>query len=243
MSKETDILQLLDQIAGSDQPLDVRRYLDDQPGSEQLNFITFPKGSFLNHMGMPLNRLLIHLTGEVAVYKYSPSGIGIRGDVSAAPQIYGLYEMLLGVAEHGVDLQAATDVTCLALLPEEFRRLIEQNHRIALHALYFLARFTDRILNRNDQLTLNTPYENLIIYLYERSLGRKPPVLIRENKNEIAQFLNISNRTLYRQLDRLEQEQILERYKGHIRINADAFRILEQKYLQHRGRFNGTDAD
>ncbi len=197
---------------------------------EKLHMIRFEKGDYLAHMGLPLERILIHLDGQVAVFKYSHGGTHFKGDVSEAPQIYGLYETLNGLGEHGATLQATSAVQCVAVSPAFLLRAIRNNHEIALIALSFLAKFTDKMLNRNDQLTLNTPYENLLIYLFERSAGKAFPVVIPASKHDIAAQLNISNRTLYRQLEQLEQEGMIQRRSGKIVISEAAFKQIQLKY-------------
>lgn len=187
------------------------------------NIVVFKKGDYLTHMGLPVNRILIHLDGSVEVYKVNATGVGIRGGISDAPQIYGLYEAISRISDYGVALRAMETVHCVVVPPKEFLHAINQNHQIALFALQFMAKFTDRMLNRNDQLTLNTPYENLINYLYENSVGLPLPHRITTNKAELAELLNISVRSLYRYLDQLEADQIIQRSHGSLLITKAGF--------------------
>jgi CRP-like cAMP-binding protein len=206
--------------------------------NETMRFVKFEKGDYLTHMGSSLERILIQTEGQVSVFKYSHGGANIRGDLTEAPQIYGLYEALNGIKEHGATLQAATTVSCAIVSPAFFLQAIRNNHKIALHALSFLARFTDKMLNRNDQLTMNTPYENILIYFFEKSVGRALPVVIPSKKNEIAEQLNISNRTMYRLLEQLEQEGLIERSHGKIVVSKESFKKIQAKYYTYR---NGLD--
>lgn len=192
-----------------------------------LRIRTFEKDEYLTHMGLPLDAILIHLDGPVSVYKYSPGGTGIRGEISEPPQIYGLYEALNGIPEYGVSLQASGQVHCAVLPPSRFLSALRSDPSIALASLTLLARFTDRMLNRHDRLTLNSPYQNLLIHLFESSAGRPLPVVIPGTKSRLAALLNISSRTLYRLLDRLEEEALIERRRGKIIITRKTFPALE----------------
>lgn len=205
--------------------------------NETLRFVRFEKGDYLTQMGLPLERILIHLDGQVSVFKYSHGGISIRGGISEAPQIYGLYEALNGIEEYSVALQAASVTHCAAVSPDFFLHAIQNNHSIALYALSFLAKFTDRMLDRNDQLALNTPYDNLLIYIFEKSVGKPFPFVISTSKNEMAELFNISNRTLYRLLEKLHQEGLLKRSHGKIVISKEAFQKIKEKYYNYRNNF------
>lgn len=193
--------------------------------------VTFPVGGFLTHMGLPVDRILIHISGEVSVNKYSREGQGIHDTISIPPQIYGLYETLTGEPCHGVDLQAVTPVVCAEISPDFMKRAIQSDHAICRHALHFLAIFTARMLTRNDQLTLNSSYENLIIYLYEAALGQPLPFRVPAQKRQIAESLHISDRTLYRHLDQLQNEHLIRRSNRQILITTDTFGNLEQAYF------------
>jgi len=204
---------------------DPELYLDLTGGI--LRIRTFEKGEYLTHMGLPLETILIHLDGPVSVYRYSPGGTGIRGEISEPPQIYGLYEALNAIPAYGVSLQAAGTVCCAVLPPALFLKSLRNEPSIALAALSLLARFTDEMLNRHDRLTLNSPYQNLVIHLFESSVGRPLPVVIPGTKSELAALLNISSRTLYRLLDRLEEDSLIERRQGKIVITRRSFPALE----------------
>ena len=56
-----------------------------QPAGSLLK-VTFPAGSYLTHMGQPVERILVHLSGDVSVNKYSRQGQGIHDTVSTPPQ-------------------------------------------------------------------------------------------------------------------------------------------------------------
>jgi len=239
MTNEDKIAKLLEALMSKSPERQLDTSFLNSLSNETLRFVRFEKGDYLAHMGLPLERILIHLDGQVSVFKYSHGGANIRGDISDAPQIYGLYEALNGIEEHGATLQAATSVSCGAVSPDFFLNSIRSNHQISLHALSFLARFTDKMLNRNDQLTMNTPYENILIYFFEKSVGRALPVVIPAKKNEIAEQLNISNRTMYRLLEQLEQEGLIERSHGKIVVPKESFKKIQAKYYTYR---NGLDS-
>lgn len=193
--------------------------------------VHFPAGAYLSHMGLPVERILIHISGEVSVNKYSREGQGIHDTVSTPPQIYGLYETLTGEPCHGVDLQAVTPVVCAEISPEFMKMVIQSDHAICRHALHYLAVFTARMLTRNDQLTMNSSIENLIIYLYEASVGRTLPYCVTAQKRQIAETIHISDRTLYRHLDQLGREHLIQRSNRQILVTAETFDNLKKAYL------------
>jgi len=62
------------------------------------------------------------------------------------------------------------------------------------------------------------------------------PIIIDANKNEIAELMNISNRTLYRHLEQLESEGLIERKQGKIIITTSSFRNIKLKYDECRNK-------
>lgn len=194
--------------------------------NKDFHFTRYKAGDYLAHMGMPIENIMLMMKGQVAVYTFSLEGTQLRRGVSEAPQIFGQYEIINGIADYSVTLQADTEVIC-ALIPKElFMDLIRKNHEITLLSLTYLAKFTHRMLDRNDQLTLNQPFKNLLLYLIENCYGKKFPVSLSSNKQEIAQLLNISSRTMFRYLDQLENEKMISRSHGKIVISEDSYKRL-----------------
>jgi predicted transcriptional regulator len=67
----------------------------------------------------------------------------------------------------------------------------------------------------------------LIIYLYNKTLGKKLPEKINDNKSFIADSLQINKRTLYRYLNKLQEEGIITREGQDIVISEKNFKKLE----------------
>lgn len=192
-----------------------------------INPKTYEKDSYLVYTGQPLRRIIIQLNGSVLALKYTPEGGMVRSGTVTAPQIYGLAELLNKRLEHTANLRAESAVCCITVEPELFLKAVKESHIVALHSLYFLADFTDRMLNRNDMLTLNTPFENLMLYLYNSCNGMDFPVVITDKKAQISESLNINLRTLYRQLDQLEKEKYITRQKGNIVIDKSGYKKIK----------------
>lgn len=188
----------------------------------------YAKNSYLSHAGQPLQKVMVQLNGSVTVFKYNREGGSARTGISEAPQIYGIYEALNHIEEHTATLQATTPVCCAEVSPALYLSALQTQHGAALYSLYFLAKFTDRMLNRSDKITLNTPYENLLLYLYESSMGAHFPVTIQAKKSEMAELLNLNLRTLYRQLDRLTEENLIQRNHGKIVVTQQAFAKISE---------------
>lgn len=234
MTNEEKLAKLLESVMSKTTPVNLDNAFMNSIANENIHFARFEKGAYLTYMGSPVERLMVLIEGQVSVFKYSPGGVSIRSGISEAPQIYGLYEALNGTREHGVTLQAETSAYCAVIPPSFFLQAIRNNHKIALAALSFLARFTDRMLDRNDQLTLNTPSENLMIFLFEKSSGKPLPLIIEANKTEIAELLNLSNRTLYRLLEQFEEEGLIKRSHGKIVVSSLSFNRIAEKYESYR---------
>lgn len=226
--KLQDLIEALDSPHNkADEVLTIARSCQN----EELRFHCFPSGQFLTHMGFPMERILIHLSGEVSVYKLSPLGNSLHGVRSEAPQIYGLYESLNEEKVYGASLRADSPVCCLLVQKDFFLREICESAPIAYFALQHLARFTFNLLSRANRLTLNSPYDNLVLYLSEKSQGQKLPYVLNEKNEEIAQELNISERSLYRYLAQLEKDKLIRRAHGKIVIRTTEAKNLHAAYI------------
>lgn len=191
-------------------------------------------GEYLAHSGQPLRWITLQLSGRATVLKYTLEGGSVRSGAAAGTQLYGLYELLCGLPENTATIQADGPVLCVQVEPELYRSALQKSHAVALYSLGMLAAFTDRMLNRSDRLFLNTPYENLLLYLYDTCAGQPLPARLAERKSHIAETLNINLRTLYRYLDRLADEGVIQRKNGKILLDREGFAALEALALPVR---------
>ena len=75
--------------------------------------------------------------------------------------------------------------------------------------LEFLSRHALRIMDENDLLLLHSVRDRILLYLYHSGEGARFPFKLPVKREAMAQNLNISLRTLFRQLDALEADGII----------------------------------
>lgn len=78
--------------------------------------------------------------------------------------------------------------------------------------------------------TTISPYENLIIYLYNKVIGKELPIRIKENKSFIADSLHINKRTLYRYLNKLTKNKIISGVNQEIVISEVNFNKIKELF-------------
>ena len=196
---------------------------------EGLRLRTLPKGTIFAHSGLPLDRLYLLLGGSCRVLNYSRAGRRIFAGVTVRPQIFGLYELVNGIEAYTATLECADPCTILEVRTDIALTCLKNRPGAAFDALHLLALFTDDLIDRMGRLTTDSERESLLLYLYAACRGKPLPVRLSIKKDELAEFLNLNLRTLYRRLDSLEAEGLLLRRGGKIEVDAPCYaRIWEE---------------
>ncbi len=198
--------------------------------SQMLGCITpraaeYSKGELMMEAAGSMKEIGIVIAGMVAVTKETPLGERIVLNKISAGGIFGEVAALSDSQLSPATIYASENSTVLFILPERilapcqnvcpWHRQLTTNliHLVADKALY---------LNRKiDYLTIKSMRGKICTYLYERyckthSLRFSLPY----NRNELAEFFNVSRPSMSRELGRMRDEEI-------IAFHGNTFEVLD----------------
>lgn len=183
------------------------------------------KNDLLIENEMPSNYVYVLIDGYCCSEKYSPDGKLLTSSAIGAVEVFGLYEVAHPTFEHHTATIRCISPCAYIRIPKQ--RYVEEalsDAEFAWISAQHLSLLTERILAENEPLLLNNTKDKLLLQLYQYSINQTHfPVIIKLKKEELANILNISLRTLYRQLDFLYQEDFLSSYHGKIMITEEQF--------------------
>lgn len=190
----------------------------------------YEKGALMASAGDAMNEIGIVVAGAVAVTKETPLGERIVLNKVGCGGIFGEVAALSDDRRAPATIFAAEDSTVLYLMPEKIWnpcRNVCQWHTRLIGNLVRIISDKALYLNRKiDYLAIKSMRGKLCTYLYEwyEKTG-KDDFDIPFNRNELADFLNVSRPSMSRELGRMRDEGILS-------FAGNRFQILELSRLR-----------
>lgn len=163
------------------------------------------------------------LDGEVSVVKESLNGNRTRVNIFRAGDMFGEVIALCREEKWPVSIQALTDCTVLYIHPEkilDFCDNICSHHKVLLANLVRVVSQKAYILNRKvEYLSLKSIAGKLSKYLLEQCMtSGKTTLTLPLNREELAEFLNVSRPSMSRELCKMRDSGIIEFYRESLRI-------------------------
>lgn len=185
--------------------------------------LSFSKGDYIVIAGDPYHGLGILVEGSAVITKENSAGSRVMLGVAAAGELFGEVIAFSGKEQWPANVQAQTDCSVLFL---ENNEIINQ----CSEACSFHSKLIRNLLRTvsNRAIMLNRRVE----YLSMKSIGAKVASLLLEhmeksgshifrlpmNRNEMADFLNISRPSMSREMGVMRDSGIIEFQKEAIRI-------------------------
>jgi CRP-like cAMP-binding protein len=172
----------------------------------------------------------IILEGEAAIVKESLDGNRTRVNIFHTGEMFGEVVAITRNDRWPASVQALTDCTILYVHPEkilDFCDNICSHHRILLANLVRIVSQKAYLLSRKvDYLSLRSIAGKLSKYLLEQwETSGKSTFTLPLNREELAEFLNVSRPSMSRELGRMRDEGIIEFYR-------ESFRIISTRRLE-----------
>lgn len=169
------------------------------------------------------NGVGVVLGGEVAAVKESLDGNRTRVNIFRAGDMFGEVIAICKQERWPASVQALTDSTILYIHPEkilEFCDNICSHHRLLMANLVRIISQKAYDLNRKvEYLTLKSIGGKLSKYLLEQcEMSGQMTFTLPLNREELAEFLNISRPSMSRELGKMRDQGIIEFYKESVRI-------------------------
>ncbi|HHV33006.1 MAG: Crp/Fnr family transcriptional regulator [Ruminococcaceae bacterium] len=183
-------------------------------GCLQPRTASYLKGELMTQAGDPIHEIGVVLSGSVAVTKETPLGERIVLSKIPSGGIYGEVIALSGEPSSRATIFAAEACTVLYILPHKILnpcRNVCPWHSTLTENLVHVVADKALFLNRKiDFLVIKSMRGKLCTFLYEyyKKTGNTTFTL-PYNRNELADFLNVSRPSMSRELGRMRDEGIL----------------------------------
>ena len=192
--------------------------------NEHLKIDYADKNDLLISNEMPSNNIYLLLDGYCCTEKYSPSGKMLKSIAAGPIQIYGLFEAVHPtLTKHTATIRCITSCAYIRITNQKYIDELLADPIFGWINIQYLSSFINQVLTENDGLLLNNTRDKLLLQLYQYCPNSHFPVIVKTKKENLAQILNISLRTLYRQLDALYKEGLLSSKKGKILITEEQY--------------------
>lgn len=211
--------------------LESKTFLDllDQAG---LKIEHASKNDCLIYNDMPSKYVYILLKGACYSEKYSPSGKLLTAVACKPIEIYGLFEAVHPTLNrHTATIRCASDCSYIRIPIQTYLDQLSRDPEFGVLSLKHFSLLVERILNENEYLLLNNTKDRLSLHLFRCCENQKFPVIVKTTKEELAQLLNISLRTLYRHLDCLYEEGLIATEHGKIVIYESHYQKIKEAVL------------
>ena len=197
--------------------------------NEDLKIEFADKNELLISNEMPSNYIYLLLDGYCRTEKYSASGKLLKSVAAGPIQIYGLFEAVHPtLTQHTATIRCITACAYIRILNKRYIDELLADPIFGWINIQYLSSFINQVLTENDSLLLNNTRDKLLLQLYQYCPGTRFPTILKVKKEELAQILNISLRTLYRQLDFLYSEGLISSSRGNILITEMQYQKIQE---------------
>lgn len=197
--------------------------------TDQITLKSVKKNTYIIQMGEPVKKVLILLTGQCYVVNHDNTGNRIITDSMKPVQLFGLYEMLNHMPSYSASVASAENVTFLEIPARLLMKQLESDIKSTLLVARYLSSLTEYSFRQRSSERFLSEYENLLLYLYRKTFGKKAPVSLKLNRKTMSEELNINLRTLYRYLNKLKEENQIAIIHSLIVLSDNQLRMLEAR--------------
>lgn len=187
------------------------------------------KGETIITQGQPADYIYILLSGEGVVLNNIDWNINNTIDEVNAIDCLGITEFLTEKKEYTGFVIAKTDCYLLKVHNSEFYEILSSSFDICFSILKILAKVTTHAMEHAETQSTFPKKDIVGYYLYLKSSDFIPYVCPLK-RSELADFLHINLRSLYRYLDAMASEGMIKIRKGKIIIDIECFKKLSDKY-------------
>lgn len=144
----------------------------------------------------------------------------------------GLIEILASKEKIAATVETVTDCIALRISKKDFLKWMESDHYLALIVAKKMAKDFYNIAYSNGELLLNSAMYTIIsfvIQLAKDDIDKGQIAFINKKRQQIADELGISLRTVHRNVKQLKQENLITIENAKIYINENQYKALIDK--------------
>ncbi len=196
--------------------------------SDKIQIFDLEENKIFIESNNKLDYIYILVNGMTYIVYYTVDGRRIIADTLNGVQIFGLIEAVNNTSCYSGTVITLSKSLLVKIKKEYFLEAIYNDIHIASYIIKYLAAFSTHSIKASEYKTSISPYENLIIYLYNKTIKKNLPCKIKDNKTFIADSLHINKRTLYRYLNRLTDDDIISRDRQDIVITENNYKKIQR---------------
>lgn len=198
--------------------------LENMMNCLQPNLSAYKKNSYITLEGDPFTGLGVLLTGEAAVIKENMAGSRNIMAILRSGDIFGEMIAFSGKRHWPATVFAQTDCSVIFLLPDKITGKCTnacEGHAQLINNMLSILSEKALLLNRKvEYLSLGSMRGKISTYLLEQHQSTEKNVFnLPLNRNDLADFLNVSRTALSREMGRMRDEGLIEFYRSSVKIN------------------------
>lgn len=187
------------------------------------NIQTYERSDFVVRPGDTLNSIGIVIEGEASVFKESLSGNRLLMKNLSAGEMFGEIAAFARKKEWPALVQANTPLT-VCFIPQN-KIVGDCGHLCAWHStminnmLRLVSERAIMLSKKMEYISIKTMRAKLCTYIYEQYMQKGATTLMLPmNRNQLADFLNVSRPSMSRELSRMKDEGIIDYHLSTVKI-------------------------
>lgn len=183
----------------------------------------FKKGEYLAIAGEPFEGIGLILKGEIMITKENAAGNRVILAKLQKDHLFGEMIAFSNMKVWPATVAAMEDCSVMFIEPKKIVQSCEQacisHTALILNMLHMISKRA-LILNRKvEYLAIKSMREKISTFLLEQyQLTGKTTFMIDLNRNELADFLNVSRPSMSREIAKMKDEGIIDYYKSSFKI-------------------------
>ena len=192
-------------------------------------------GSTLMRKGEKIRYVYILINGEVKVINEFENGRMYIYARIISINFIGELEILAGEMKHASTVEAVTDCKLLAIIAEDFARWIQADHSVLMVVCKGLAEKMYPTSSENGTIMFlsgKSKVQDYIVKQYKERRRKTEMFLLNKTRQQIADEIGISVKTVNRCIEKLKLEELIVTKKGKIHINREQYGTLLLKKIK-----------
>lgn len=195
-------------------------------------YYNYSKGENITIEGETYKGIGIILSGEVMITKENAAGNRMILNKFKKNKIFGEMIAFSNIKQWPATVIAAEDSSIMYIEPEKLvnnccSKACISHSTLVLNMLKLISRRALMLNRKVEYLTIKSMREKICTYLIEQyNKTGKTTFMIPLNRNELADFLNVSRPSMSREISKMKEEGIVDYYKS-------SFKILDIELLKN----------
>ncbi|GAA0181488.1 hypothetical protein SH2C18_40150 [Clostridium sediminicola] len=171
-------------------------------------------------------------SGTLKIFNEFQNGKILETAIVNDQDFVGLIEILASKDKIAATVETVTDCVALKISKNDFLKWLENDHYLAMIVARKMAKDFYNIAYSNGELLLNSTMYTLVSSIIEwtkEDIEEGKVSLINKKRQQIADELGISLRTVQRNIKKLKQEELITINTGKVYVNNEQYKALVNK--------------